>query len=82
MVVTEVLYDLVLPLVSHKEALKVQELESLDDNEVILVVYALTDDIGRLIGKKGAMATSLRQVMQIASRLIDKKITIKFETIE
>lgn len=82
MVVTNVIRDLVLPIVSNPQALMVKELESLDPKEVICVIYAPSDDIGRLIGKKGQSATALRQVCQIASRLIDKRISIKFETLD
>ena len=80
--VEKVLYDLVYPIVEHQEALAVKELESINENEIILLIYAKNDDIGRLIGKKGTMANSLRQVMGISSRLLNKKIQLKFEAIE
>ena len=81
MVVTEVLRDLILPLVEDKEALSVTEVEAENDRDVILLIQANSNDIGRLIGKKGLMATSLRQVMQIPSRILDQHIVIKFESI-
>lgn len=80
--VEKVLYDLVQPIVDHKEALAVKQLESINENEVILMIYAKNEDIGRLIGKKGTMANALRQVMGIASRLLNKKIQLKFEAID
>lgn len=82
MELSKVLYDLVEPIVENKNALNVKELSSLNENEIILVIYAQNDDVGRLIGRKGSMANALRQVMGIASRQVDKKITIKFEAIE
>jgi predicted RNA-binding protein YlqC (UPF0109 family) len=45
-------------------------------------VYAKNDDIARLIGRRGSMASALRQVMSVASHTDDKKVTIKFEEIE
>ncbi len=54
---------------------------SLDDKEVLLHVYAKNDDIARLIGRKGSMASALRQVMSVASHSNNKKVTIKFEQI-
>lgn len=82
MELSKVLHDLVEPMVENKNALNVKELSSLNENEIILVIYAQNDDVGRLIGRKGSMANALRQVMGIASRQVDKKVTIKFEAIE
>ena len=69
----KVLLNLVKPMVEDKE--------SLDDKEVLLHVYAKNDDIARLIGRKGSMASALRQVMSVASHSNNKKVTIKFEQI-
>lgn len=78
--ISKILYDLVEPMVENKDSLSVKELPSINDNETILVVYADSNDIGRLIGKKGIMANALRQTMGIATRVIDRKITLKFES--
>jgi uncharacterized protein len=75
----QALMDLVTPLVEDKAALSIKSLPTLDDNEVILMVYAKSEDIARLIGRQGSMASALRQVMSIPARLEDKKIVIKFE---
>ena len=52
---------------------------STNDNEVLLYVYANSEDVARLIGRKGMMASSLRQMMSIAARDIKKRISVKFE---
>lgn len=75
-----VLYDLVYPMVENKDGLNVQRLESLDENEIILNVYADNADIARLIGRQGVMAQAIRQTMTIGSRVLDKKISINFES--
>lgn len=75
-----VLYDLVYPMVENKDDLNVQRLESLDENEIILNVYADNADIARLIGRQGVMAQAIRQTMTIGSRVLDKKISINFES--
>ncbi|HCK88888.1 MAG TPA: RNA-binding protein [Erysipelotrichaceae bacterium] len=77
----QVLMDLVRPMVEDKENLDVRVMSGTNDREVILHVYAKDDDIARLIGKKGSMASALRQVMSVASHAEDKKVTIKFEEI-
>lgn len=77
----KVLLNLVKPMVEDKESLDVRLMPSLDDREVLLHVYAKNDDIARLIGRKGSMASALRQVMSVASHSNNKKVTIKFEQI-
>lgn len=77
----KVLLNLVKPMVEDKESLDVHLMPSLDDKEVLLHVYAKNDDIARLIGRKGSMASALRQVMSVASHSNNKKVTIKFEQI-
>ncbi|MEA4875120.1 KH domain-containing protein [Anaerorhabdus sp.] len=77
----KVLLNLVKPMVEDPNALEVRQMLSLNDNEIILYVYAKSEDVARLIGRQGSMASALRQMMSIASRIEDKKITIKFETL-
>lgn len=73
------LLDLCMPLVEDGEALSVKTMPSSDDNEVLLYVYANSEDVARLIGRKGTMASALRQMMSIASRDVHKRISVKFE---
>ncbi len=77
----QVLKDLVMPMVNDRDSLEVKTMSSPDEREVVLHVYAKNDDIARLIGRKGMMASALRQVMSIASHTEDKRISIKFEEI-
>ena len=76
----KVLYNLCEPMVSDATVLSVKRMETLDEKEICLYVYANSDDVARLIGKKGSMASSIRQMMSVASRSEDKKVTIKFES--
>lgn len=75
------LYDLVKPMVDDESKLVVKEMESLNENEVVLYVYAPDKDLAKLIGRQGMMASALNQVMGVASHLKNKRITIKFESI-
>ncbi|MBE6123189.1 MAG: KH domain-containing protein [Solobacterium sp.] len=77
----QVLKDLVAPMVNDRESLDVRMTSGLNDREVVLHVYAKNDDIARLIGRKGMMASALRQVMSIASHSENKRVSIKFEEI-
>lgn len=77
----KVLLDLVKPMVEDPESLDVRVMSDPSDKEVVLHVHAKNDDIARLIGRKGSMASALRQVMSVASHAENKKVTIKFEQI-
>lgn len=76
-----VLLNIVKPLCSDPESVMVKQMESLDDNELLLYVYAPSEDIARLIGKKGMMANSIRQMLQVASKIEKKHISVKFEAL-
>jgi uncharacterized protein len=52
----------------------------LTNRKSFLMVYAKSEDIARLIGRQGSMATAIRHMMSIPSRIEDKKIAIKFES--
>lgn len=73
--------DLITPLLENPDQVKVQTRESANDDEVIVVIYATSEDTGRLIGKGGAMAKILRQVSLIISRQLSKKIIFQFESL-
>ena len=74
------LKDIAIELVEDKEHLEVRQMPSLDEN--VLHVYSAKNDIAKLIGRKGVMANSIRQLMSVAGRLSDKKLDIKFESYE
>lgn len=76
----KVIEDLVTPMVDDPSSLSVKVMPSLDENEVLLYVYANSEDVARLIGRKGVMASALRNMMSIASRDDSKRVSIKFES--
>ena len=67
-------------MVEDQDNLSVKIMDE-DSREIVLAVYAKDNDIARLIGRKGAMASALRQVMSVASHAENKRVTIKFEQI-
>ncbi len=69
-------------LVFDKEHLEVRQMPSLDDNIVVLHIYCAKDDLAKLIGRKGSMANSIRQLMSVSARLSKVKLDIKFESYE
>ena len=77
----KVLLNLVRPICSDPDSVMVKQMESINDNEILLYVYAPSDDIARLIGRQGTMANSIRQMLQVASKIENKRISIKFEAL-
>jgi len=76
----QILFDLLKPMVEEAESLQVKEMPSLSDDEIVVMVYAKTQDTARLIGRQGSMASAVRHMMSIPARLENKRITIKFES--
>ena len=77
----KVLLNLVKPICNDPDAAMVKQTDSLDKNEILLYVYAPSEDIARLIGRQGVMANSIRQMLQVASKIENKHISIKFEAL-
>ena len=76
----KILLNLVTPMVEDKDSVSVKSLPSLNENELLLVVYAKSEDIARLIGRQGSMASALRQLMNIPARIEKRRISVKFES--
>lgn len=74
------LQDIARELVSEKDKLEVRQMPSLEEDTIVLYVYASHNDIAKLIGRKGMMANSIRQLMSVSGRLNGKKLDIKFES--
>ncbi len=73
------LRDLCLPLCDHPESLSVKTMNSINDRELLLCVYADDKDIASLIGRKGTVAGSLRSMMGVAARDEHKRLVVNFE---
>lgn len=74
------LKDIASELVNDKNKLEVRQMPSLDEDTIVLHVYSAHDDIAKLIGRRGMMANSIRQLMSVSGRLNDIKLDIKFES--
>lgn len=75
----KVLLDLIKPMVDDPDSLSVKLMPGQNEKEVVLHVTAKNEDIARLIGRKGSMASALRQVMSVASHAENKRVSIKFD---
>ena len=77
----KVLLNLVSPIVDDQSCLRIEQKLSENGKEVVLYIYATSEDIARLIGRKGIMASALRQMMSVASHTENRRVSIQFNEI-
>ena len=68
------------PFLHNPDSLIVREAPTSDEKSVTLLIYAEAEDTARLIGKKGAVANALRELISIAGKSENKRIFLKFES--
>lgn len=64
-------------LVDYPEQVTVTETEQ--DNEILLVLKVASDDMGKVIGKQGRIATAIRAMVKAAASRTDKKVIVEIE---
>ena len=62
-------------LVDHPEEVSVTEEET--DTTITVNLKVAADDMGKVIGKQGRMAKSIRTVVKAAASKIDKKVDVE-----
>ena len=70
----ELLESIVRLLVNDPDSVRVEEVEG--ERSTTLKLYVAQDDMGRVIGKEGRIAKSLRILMKAASRNESKPVYI------
>ena len=76
----ELVKYIVMQIASNKENVKVEEQDN--DNELLLTVYVDSADIGKIIGRNGKTANSIRTIVKSANIETNKRVNIKFATLE
>ena len=75
----QIILDIIAPLVTTPERLKIVPMDQENLYESTYIIYCDEKDVGRLIGKKGIVAESIREVVNASAKLNSKKIRLKFE---
>lgn len=60
-------------LVTNKDDVSVKEFESTNENEIVIQVMVNEEDMGKVIGKGGKIANSIRTLVQASSSLQENK---------
>lgn len=61
-------------LVDHPEAVNVSQEET--DSTITIILKVADDDMGKVIGKQGRIAKSIRTVVKAAASKCDKKVIV------
>ena len=72
----EILNTIIVNLVDDKDAVEVNEING--TQSVVFEVKVADNDMGKLIGKQGRIAKSIRTVMKAVANRKDKKVTVEF----
>ena len=72
----EILNTIITNLVDNKEAIEINEIEG--TQSVVFEVKVAESDMGKIIGKQGRIAKSIRTVMKAVAAKENKKATVEF----
>lgn len=73
--------ELVKSLAQNKDMVSVKEFESNEEDTVFIQVMVDSSDMGRIIGKNGKIASSIRTIVQASSYLHgNKKVKINIDS--
>ena len=72
----DVLETIIKNLVDNQEAVEVKEVEG--EKNIIFEVKVADGDMGKIIGRQGKIAQSIRTVMKAVANTKDKKVIVEF----
>ena len=72
----EILNTIITNLVDSKEAVEINEIDG--TQSVVFEVKVAENDMGKIIGKQGRIAKSIRTVMKAVAAKENKKATVEF----
>ena len=73
----ELVKVIAMALVDHPDEVTVTETE--ENGETILLLHVAESDMGKVIGKQGRIAKSIRTVVKAAATRDDKKFTVEIK---
>jgi hypothetical protein len=76
MTMKEILEAIILNLVDDKEAVQIKELEG--EKSIVFEVKVAENDMGKIIGKQGRLAKSIRTVIKAVASKEQKRVSIEF----
>lgn len=72
----EILETIIFNLVENKEAVEIKERQ--EEKSIVFEVKVAETDMGRIIGKQGRLAKSIRTLLKAMASKEHKKVTVEF----
>ena len=72
----EILETIILNLVDNKDAVEIKQVDG--EKSIIFEVRVAEEDMGKIIGKQGRLAKSIRTVLKAVASREQKKVSIEF----
>lgn len=72
----EILETIVSTLVSDKDAVSINQIDG--EQSIIFEVKVAENDMGKIIGKQGTIAKSIRTIMKAVASKENKRVTVEF----
>lgn len=72
----DILETIITSLVSDKSAISINQVEG--EKDIIFEVRVAESDMGRVIGRQGTIAKSIRTIMKSIASKENKRVTIEF----
>ena len=72
----DILETIILNLVDNKEAVEIKEVEG--EKSVVFEVKVADSDMGKIIGKQGRLAKSIRTVIKAVATKEQKRVSVEF----
>lgn len=72
----EILETIIFNLVDNKEAVEIKELDG--EKSIVFEVKVADGDMGKIIGKQGRLAKSIRNVMKAVASKEQKRVSVEF----
>lgn len=78
----KIIHSLIDPIVDEPDSILIRITEGATPKDVIILIAAEKEDTARIIGRRGIIANSLREVVGIAGKSENKRIHLRFESFE
>lgn len=72
----DILETIILNLVDNKEAVEIKEVDG--EKSVVFEVKVADSDMGKIIGRQGRLAKSIRTVMKAVAIKEQKRVSVEF----
>jgi hypothetical protein len=75
----DLLYTIVETLVEDKSSIEITQDEPNEEGVTVFHLHVATDDMGRIIGKQGRIAKSIRAIMRAGASKHNMKVNVEIE---